>query len=164
LQHPYRFLQNQICRNEALLSAFLDGELDNARMQQIRSHLDSCAPCRERLAALVATDKMIQAADGIEPSADFERIFWRTVSELEQRPAPFAWKRWLQPGWRPAIAIGLAAGILFGIMMLTGPRQDMSLEEMFLADNIEFLEEYDVIRHLDILENWDALEAMKERS
>ena len=155
---------SQICRNGALLSAFLDGELDNAQMQQILKHLDSCSPCRERLAALVATDKMIQEADGIEPSADFERKFWRNVSELEQRQATFALKQWLQPGWRPAIAISLAAGIAFGIMMLTGPKQDVSLEEMFLADNIEFLEDYDIIRNLDILKNWDALEAMKERS
>ena len=155
---------SQLCRNEALLSAFLDGELDNAQMQQIRSHLDNCTLCRKKLATLVATDKMIQEAEGIEPTAAFDRNFWQTVSELEQHPVPFAWKQWLQPGWRPAVAIGLAAGIAFGIMMLTGPTQDVSPEEMFLADNIELLEDYDVISHLDILENWDALKAMKERS
>lgn len=154
----------KICRDEALLSAFIDGELDDARMLQVRSHIDSCTPCREKLDALLATDKMIQEVDDVEPSADFNHKFWRNISELKQHSAPFAWKQWLQPGWRPAMAVGLAAGIVFGIMMLTGPAQDVSPEEMFLADNIEFLEAYDVIRHLDILENWDALEAMKERS
>jgi hypothetical protein len=115
------------------------------------------------LAALQAADAMIRDCDAIEPSATFERNFWGKVSALERRKQP-AWKHWLKPGWRPAMAIGLTAGIVMGTLILAGRSKAPSLEEMIISENIELLTEYDLIRHLDILENLDALEAMKEQS
>jgi hypothetical protein len=115
------------------------------------------------LAALQAADAMIRDTDAIEPSATFESSFWGKVSALERRKPP-AWKRWLQPGWRPAVAVGLTAGIVMGALILAGNRSAPSLEEVIISENIELLTEYDLIRHLDILENLDVLEAMKEQS
>jgi hypothetical protein len=48
--------------------------------------------------------------------------------------------------------------------MISGPEPDLSRDEMAIAENMELLMDYDLISHLEILENWDALEAMKERS
>jgi anti-sigma factor RsiW len=153
----------KICGNDGLLSAYLDNELGDAVRLQVSSHLETCAECRNQLAALQAADAMIRDSDAVEPSATFERSFWGKVSALERRKNP-AWKQWLQPGWRPAVAVGLTAGIVMGLLILTGNGKAPSLEEMIISENIELLTEYDLIRHLDILENLDALEAMKERS
>lgn len=152
-----------ICGNNGLLSAYLDNELDDARRLQVSGHLESCADCRKRLAALQAADAMVRGCDVIEPSATFERSFWSKVSALEQRKPP-AWKRWLRPGWRPAVAVGLTAGIVMGALILAGSRRAPSLEDVIISENIELLTEYDLIRNLDILENLDVLEAMKEQS
>jgi hypothetical protein len=62
------------------------------------------------------------------------------------------------------MAAGLAASIVLGVLMISGPEPDLSRDEMAIAENMELLMDYDLIRHLEILENWDALEAMKERS
>jgi hypothetical protein len=115
------------------------------------------------LAALQAADAMVRDCDTVEPSARFERSFRDKISALERRKKP-AWKQWLQPGWRPAMAAGLTAGIVMGALILADHRKAPSLEEMIISENIELLTEYDLIRHLDILENLDALEAMKEQS
>ena len=152
-----------ICGNNRLLSAYLDNDLDDARRLQVSGHLEDCAECRKQLAALQAADAMIRDADAIEPSATFERRFWSKVSALERRK-PQGWKRWLQPGWRPAMAVGVTAGIVLGALILAGDRKAPSLEEIIISENIELLTDYDLIRHLDILENLDALEAMKEKS
>jgi anti-sigma factor RsiW len=152
-----------ICGNDRLLSAFLDDELDNAERLRVSGHLESCAQCRNQLAALQAADAAIRDGDVIEPSAAFERSFWGKVSTLERRKQP-VWKQWLQPGWRPAMAAGLTAGIVMGALILTGNGKAPSPEEMIISENIELLTDYDLIRHLDILENLDTLEAMKEHS
>ncbi len=152
-----------ICGNNSLLSAYLDNELDDVRRLEVSGHLEGCAECRRQLAALQAADAMIRDADAIEPSATFERRFWSKVSALERHRPP-AWKRWLQPGWRPAMAVGLTAGIVLCALILAGDRKAPSLEDIIISENIELLTDYDLIRHLDILENLDALEAMKEKS
>ena len=151
------------CGNDSLLSAYLDNELTDTERLQVSGHLESCADCRNQLAALQAADAMIRGSDVIEPSATFERRFWGKVSALGRRKPP-VWKQWLQPGWRPAMAVGLTACIVIGALILAGNRKAPSLEEIVISENIELLTEYDLIRHLDILENLDALEAMKEQS
>lgn len=155
-------MQN-ICGNNGLLSAYLDNELGDIERLQVSAHLETCAKCRKQLAALQAADAMILDSDTIEPSTTFERRFWGKVSALERRKQP-TWKHWLQPGWRPAMAVGLTAGIVISALILAGHRNAPSLEEMIISENIELLTEYELIRHLDILENLDGLEAMQEHS
>jgi anti-sigma factor RsiW len=153
----------KICGNDGLLSAFLDNELGDDERRRVSDHLERCAQCRSQLAALQAADALIRDCDPIEPSAGFERSFRDKVSVLERRRQP-AWKRWLQPAWRPAMAVGLTAGIVMGVLIFTGNGKAPSLEEMIISENIELLTEYDLIRHLEILENLEALEAMREQS
>jgi anti-sigma factor RsiW len=152
-----------ICGNDGLLSTYLDNELGDAERLQVSGHLETCAKCRNQLAALQAADAMIRDAGTIEPSATFDRSFWNKAAAQQRRKQP-AWRQWLEPGWRPAMAVGLTAGIVMGALILAGHRKAPSLEEMIISENIELLTEYDLIRHLDILENLDALEAMKEQS
>lgn len=153
----------KICGNDGLLSAYLDNELLDTERLHVSKHLETCAKCRKQLAALQSADAMIRDSGDIMPSATFEQNFWGKVSALERQKQP-AWKQWLQPGWRPAMAVGLTACIVMGALILTSSRKAPSLEEMIISENIELLTEYELIRHLDILENLDALEAMKEQS
>jgi hypothetical protein len=98
----------------------------------------------------------------MEPSADFDRTFWRRIDELEEpgvRSDRFLFQifgRW------PALAAGLTAAGLAFLLIFTGRGGDLTPEEVFIAQNMEFLQEYDMIEYLDILEQWDALESMKE--
>ncbi len=153
-----------VCCSDDVLSAYLDAELGDAELQRVSDHLTTCTDCTKRLAALRAVDALVAESDTIEPSDEFNRTFWSKVSEVEQRTESPLWRQWLHPGWRPALAAGLTAGIIIGAVLISGPKEAPTLEEVIMSENMELLTEYDLIRHLDILENWDALEAMKERS
>lgn len=153
-----------ICGNELLLNAYLDNELNEVERQRVQRHLDTCAACQNRLAALQHADDWIRQPGDAALSAGFEQRFWDKVADLEHKKTVPAWRQWLQPGWRPAMAVGLAAGIVLGVWVFTRTEPEVGRDEMAIVENMELLMDYDLIRHLDILENWDALEAMKERS
>lgn len=152
------------CDVEKLLSAFMDGELSEKEVQHVTAHLESCAACRDQLAQLSAADDLIQGLETIEPSADFDRTFWSKVDKLEARRQNRWWMGFLRPNWRPALATGLAAGLVVGVYFFTNLDQGVSPEDRFVAENVEFLNDYELIRDLEILENWEALEAMEEMS
>jgi anti-sigma factor RsiW len=150
------------CDNEALLSALLDGELPAATEADVRRHLEICPRCRQRLEILRQADTAVQGIPPIEPSEDFERSFWGRIDELEgqgrrsERLFSRIFGRW------PAMAAGLtAAGLLF-LLIYTGREADLTPEEVFIAQNMELLQEYDMIEYLDILEQWDVFESMEE--
>jgi anti-sigma factor RsiW len=51
------------CREvEGLLGAYLDGELEPAVSASVRSHADTCAACRQRLANLESIGRMVRRA------------------------------------------------------------------------------------------------------
>ncbi len=152
------------CREETLLSAYMDGALSQADTQQVRRHLESCKACRQQLADLQATDGLLQKLEPLEPSPGFEHTFWRKVAELEEASRPSWWARYTRPVWRPALAAGVAAGLIAGVLIFNSPGTRVSPEDRFMADNVEFLTEYDLIHNLDLLEDWEAIEAMKASS
>lgn len=155
---------SKLCPVEIQLSAFLDGELSELENQRIKQHLEGCRFCRQALAELSAADGMVQELEVLEPSPGFERAFWRQIADLEEKQQVRWWQHLLRPGWRPVLATGLAAGLVVGLFFITGVDNAVSLEDRFVAENIDFLNDYEVIRDLDILQNWEALEAMEELS
>jgi anti-sigma factor RsiW len=148
------------CKNEALLSALLDGELSSTHQAAVRRHLETCPLCQQRLDALQRADESIQHMEHIEPSADFDRTFRRRIDELqeqESRGFPRIFGRW------PALATGLTAVCLASLLIYNGRvGGNLTPEEIFIAQNMELLQDYDMIEHLDMLEQWDVLEDMKE--
>lgn len=152
------------CQDETILSAYMDGELSEDQVRSIHRHISGCNLCRQRLEELKTADAMIQGLTVREPSADFDRSFWRKVDQLESRDGGGWWTRWLYPVWRPALATGFAAALAITVFIVSGTDKGVNFEDRFIAENIELLEDYDLIHNLDILESWDAMEAMKELS
>jgi hypothetical protein len=152
------------CQDETLLSAYMDGELTKQQAHNVRQHIQGCESCRRRLADLKTTDTLIQGLEAIEPSVNFDRSFWSKIDRFEARRTNRWWIRWMYPIWRPAFATGLAAGLAMGLFILNSPDKGVDIEDRFITENIELLNDYDLIYNLDILENWNAIEAMKELS
>ena len=150
------------CKEEVLLSAYLDGELSKSQSDAIAKHLESCPQCRQTLASLKHTDDMVQGLAALEPSAQFDRTFWQQVDALEKRRKRYAWLRYLFSGWRPVLTCGLA-GIVAVVIFASGNKA-LSPEEMFIAEHMELLENFDMIGNLEMLEHWESIEAMRERT
>ncbi|MGD9367756.1 MAG: zf-HC2 domain-containing protein [Desulfobacteraceae bacterium] len=150
------------CKEEVLLSAYLDGELPGPQSDAVARHLESCPRCRQTLASLKHTDEMVRGLPPLEPSARFDRTFWQQVGTLEKRQKRYAWLRYLFSGWRPVLAGGLA-GIVAVVIYISGNKA-LSPEEMFIAEHMELLEDFDMIGNLEMLEHWESIEAMRDQT
>ena len=78
--------------NDEILLAYLDGEVSNARMRAVRTHLKICWKCRAALAELESQAEAIsrllveKSRDEIDRSVQAREKFlrWRTVFEGPQ--------------------------------------------------------------------------------
>lgn len=152
------------CKNESLLSALIDDELPQELGAAVRWHMEDCPECRQRFEDLQKADVMIRDMETIEPSADFERTFWRKVDDLERRGKDRSRLVSLLTGWRPVLAAGAIAALIAIFLIYPGHNGRLTSEEMFIAQNMELLQDYDLIENLDLLEQWDNIQAMKEPS
>jgi len=100
-----------MCPDNELLSAFVDGEIENPWKEKLESHLRNCAVCRERVAAFQKLSILLQE----DPEPDSIPSMYRVKEKLEALPragrkvkAPF-WKRRILI---PVPIIAIAASVL----------------------------------------------------
>lgn len=151
------------CSDSVWLSLFLDGELTPREADAVRRHLTACAACRREMALLAEADDLVRELPVLTPSDTFERTFWQKVEQAEARSPFRKFSHYLVTGWRPILVGGLAGLAAVAIFSL-GPHAQPSSEEVFIATHMELLDEFEVIHNLDLLEAWEALEALEERS
>ena len=66
---------------------WLDKELPEAQTEGLLAHLQRCPECREGSKSLEAFHGLLRGASStIEPSKDFERVFWQRVLERQKEP------------------------------------------------------------------------------
>ncbi len=93
---------------QALLSALIDGEVEDGVRHQAERHLAECQRCRERINEAEALDELIQSgvASMIDPGGlpqGFEnRVLSRTIYQQAHRPYLQQWTTW--GGWAAAAA------------------------------------------------------------
>lgn len=149
------------CQQSKRLSAYLDGELSQVQSDAVKAHLDTCAECQRVFEILRHNDTLVRDLPVMEPSADFDRTFWKKVDALEAGTHRPSWVRSLFGGWRPVWA-GAMAGLVVAALIYSNTTDPLTPEEVFIAEHMELLEEFDLIGQLDMLEHMEATEAMKE--
>ena len=150
------------CQQERTLSAYLDKALPRARMDLMRDHLRHCPKCRKKLETLQQTDDWIRVLPSMTPSPGFDAAFWAKVAQKETHRRP-AWVPRLLMGWRPVLAAGLTAVLVAAFVLFRQGEPRPSAEEAFMVENMEMLGDFDLLQRLDLLENWDAIQAMREK-
>ncbi len=148
------------CHPPELLSAYLDGELPQAQSDAVKAHLDVCPECLGVVETLRRNDTLIRDLPALEPSADFDRTFWEKVNTLEKGDRRFGVRRFFS-GWRPVWA-GAMAGLAVAVVIYLNTADPLTPEEVFIAEHMELLEEYDLIGQLEMLEDLEAFDTMKE--
>lgn len=100
------------------LSAYLDGELPPAEMEEVRRHLIDCEECRQELEDLRATRDLVRRLSPPALPADFTASLWRRIESGEPR------RRFLVLAWAPrpalAVAVMLLVIILAGVPAMKG--------------------------------------------
>ena len=64
-------------------SAYLDGELEASRADEIAAHLETCALCNERIDALGYVDALLREAPAPAPPADLYARLQSRIAESE---------------------------------------------------------------------------------
>ena len=152
------------------LTALLDGELSESRRRAILGHLERCAGCAGQYEALERSVSLLEKISGIEPSPAFEAGFRQKLDQQRQEEAGKGREGpvveggpWLRLHWRPAFA-GACLAATFAFVVYLNDRGSMtaepSPEEIRIAAQLDFLMEYDLIRNLELLENFEEIESL----
>ncbi|MDI6846029.1 MAG: anti-sigma factor [Candidatus Saccharicenans sp.] len=119
-------------RNRRLINDYLDGELREKDRQQLQSHLEKCASCRQLYEELAAIKKTFLSAGEVNPS---DRVWERLKSRLEADIIPQLvqqqtgadkevskktgdWSGWFSPVFRYAAAALVFVVIVAGAFYL----------------------------------------------
>jgi negative regulator of sigma E activity len=138
-----------MCPEHELLSAFLDGEVDEPWKSEIDKHLAGCPHCRQRISAYQNLSRLLK----IDPQPDYRLSMKRLKKLIQSGPGiinikktPF-WKKRLQipvPVAAAAASLFIILGTLFSVNLaipggLAGnnPEETVAEIDTLPADDLE---------------------------
>ena len=143
---------------EALLIEYLDGRLAAANRAAVEEHLGSCAACAGRVEGFRVVSRSLEGWEAPEISPWFQtRLRQRIAQEAERR----SWLGSLRLLLRPAYALGIAAILLAGSLVLWNARpassrltpapQPSALEQQRVDEIMPVVDDYEILAHFEIL-------------
>jgi anti-sigma factor RsiW len=160
-------------RDRETIAAFVDGELGPAALAELESHLETCAGCRELVAAERRLGELFSALAPVTPSGDFEARFWARIAREREAATGgigarlarlFSVRRALVFGAVTAVALVLALNLSRSPSEVTpsaGPtasaKPDPDVRIVKSEKDFELLQDpdMDAITEVDVLEDWD---------
>jgi hypothetical protein len=152
------------CKNGLRISAFTDDELPDYQMEEIRSHLEGCEACRKQLTILQQADRLIRTIPEIEPSRNFEKNFWQKIAEMEEKKNRRSIFAFFPFRYKPFVMASLTAMIIAGFVLWSKAPHSPELNEILISENLELLQNFQEIRYLELLENWENIMKCDEKS
>lgn len=150
----------------------MDHELSEIEMNEVRLHLANCPHCRTQLSRYKKATDLLLDMPQVSPSVGFDTRFQEklgatgttTVSGKALVEPIRSWHdmgrrlvTMLFSAWRPYV-IGAAAMGILALFIFKNTGGALTPEEMFLAKNLEILQEYEILSDLDLFEYWDVVE------
>ncbi len=152
------------CKYNQLISPFMDSELSKKKMEKVRSHLETCKECQNELSQLNAAESLLTELPELEPSKDFDRSFWRNISELEEKKRAWSFSNLFTYRWQPYLATALTIMLVAGFVIFYQKPSVPGTDDIIISENLELFQDYEMINNLDLLENWEAIMTLKETS
>lgn len=127
------------------LGAFIDGELDGARMLATSRHLDECGECAEALADMQALGRTLRSVVHQDAPPDAFDAMRASVVSLSRAESAESWRAWLaraSDGWHWAIvgagsvAATFVSTSLLSMMLAFGPAPQRDDSLSALVDNL----------------------------
>jgi hypothetical protein len=134
------------------LLLYLDGNLPDKEVQQIREHLSSCSDCAEQNKVLASVWQSESRLEKVTPSPFLWTRLQASIKEYEQTPVFVSDLKIIFQGiaLRPIPALAVIAAIVFGIYLGT-PREPQryehtqSVSQLVGAPDELGLDQFDVI-------------------
>lgn len=157
------------CKEHPYLSQLLDGELSETKAMEVRSHLETCERCQQAFAELTRLDSLLKTLPEIDLSPDFDKAFDK---RLRNEPAAPYYQRlfgrlrdyFFGLGFKPRLAAAVIVILIIAAAVLNPLSSEPTLEERFMAENLDFFDTLDMIDQLDLFTNWDAITKMDENT
>jgi anti-sigma factor RsiW len=134
------------------LIAYLDGRANAYERQKVEGHLANCAACRSRAEEMRKVSMLLGELPAIEPSFGFDQRV-RQRAAAEPRPS---WFVRLLPAPRPAFAVALLIALTVLVAKLP-VRNTAATPTEAAATQQQQEEDFNAIKNLGVLENYDAL-------
>lgn len=157
---------------ESLLIPYLDGKLSFRYRQGVELHLNACSSCAERGKGFSEVSGLLEEWKGIEPSAYFNARLEQRIAQ--ETVAASGWENWLRqlailPAGNPVFAIAMLVVISIAVVLVNhspAPRQTLASQqsppvvaasmsgddEVALYRNMAVLEDFEVLRNFDVLQ------------
>jgi anti-sigma factor RsiW len=152
------------------LVAYVDGELSADRVARVERHMQACSSCSAVVAGLRQVNALPQPPL-IEPSADFDRMFWTKLAGVRQAREEHHWlERWRSVAkaffTRPA-GLSLSAGLALGVFVVTlyllrPPHAALPQQEVMAAADLDLYANLEVIENSEALENFELIQMLDE--
>lgn len=159
-------MNNQCSLFRKNIVAYLDRELPDHQAGTLAEHLKGCPDCRHELAQLQEALQQLPALPLIQPSGDYDRVFWDKIralrsKKIDRRQSLFS-SVWLfltrRTGFTAtaAIAVCLSLATFFA---LRSPRE-LSRDDIMIARDIELFSNMEVIENSDALEHFEVIQQL----
>lgn len=152
------------------LVAYVDGELSPERAGRVERHVQTCSSCSAVVAGLRQVNALPQPAS-IEPSAEFDRLFWTKLAEIRQETEELhCLERWRSAAklffTRPA-GLSLSAALALGVLVVTlylvrPPHAALPQQEIIAAADLDLYANLDIIQYSEALENFELIQMLDE--
>lgn len=114
-----------------LLSLFQDGEMDNVRSEQIKSHLKSCSACQQEWRLLQQLEQEMKNLPQVEPSLSFTATIMGRVKDRQK-------KSWLHlPSMVYSLVFLLFFVLGFYLTKESAPTAEPENETMYITQLME---------------------------
>ena len=133
------------------LIAYLDGRANSSDRRRIEEHLAGCPACRSRAEEMRKVSVLLGELPAIEPSFGFDARVRQRVAAEPQR----SWFWRLVPPPRPAFAMALLVALTVLVAKLPTHKTPATTSTVASAQQQE--EDFNAIKNLGVLENYDAL-------
>ena len=130
------------------LIAYLDRRANSAERRDVEEHLLVCESCRARAVEFRKLWSVLEEVPVQEPSFGFDaRLRQRIAAEPKRR-----WFQWFVPHPRLAFSIALLIALSVLVAKLPQPKSGSNLATVQAEDD-----QFQMIEHLGVLENYDML-------
>lgn len=116
-------MNKNFCKNQEVLSAYLDGMLPEERKSRVKGHVESCPECSQIIREMEAIRRLLAEYPEKDPGVGFETA---VLNQVKERGLPVSFRNWSR---RISYSLGGLALFLIILVLVQRPSIQPPLEK-----------------------------------